>query len=231
MIRGNHCLSKVAPIKSILMKIWTRVRMFAVLNLIKQTKEETNMQISGYEAYQILYAVRLTAKIKGDIAEVGVYKGGSAKLICEAKGKRSLHLFDTFEGLPDPGESDFGHSKRLKRSRKYKKGEYKGSLEEVKTKLQKYPNVFFYKGLFPATAKPIEHKVFSFVNLDVDLYKSTMDALKFFYPKLSRGGIIISHDYNYAAGVTTAFDEFFVDKLEKPVKLLGSHVLIKKLAS
>ena len=36
------------------------------------------------------------------MAEVGVYQGVSAKLICEAKGDKELHLFDTFEGLPDP---------------------------------------------------------------------------------------------------------------------------------
>ncbi len=50
-----------------------------------------------------------TEKIKGELAEVGVYKGGSAKLICEAKGNSILHLFDTFEGLPNVGENDPAH--------------------------------------------------------------------------------------------------------------------------
>jgi len=34
------------------------------------------------EAYQIFMAVKNTRKIKGDIAEVGVYRGGSARIIC-----------------------------------------------------------------------------------------------------------------------------------------------------
>ncbi len=34
----------------------------------------------------------------GDIAEVGVFRGGTARVICEAMGERKLHLFDTFEG-------------------------------------------------------------------------------------------------------------------------------------
>ena len=43
------------------------------------------------EAFQIIYSVMQTRKIGGDIAEVGTYKGGSAKLICE--NKRSFHLY------------------------------------------------------------------------------------------------------------------------------------------
>ena len=53
--------------------------------------------------------------------------------------------------------------------------------------------------------------VFSFVHLDVDLYQSTKDGLAWFYPRLNRGGILISHDYSNADGVRKAFDEFFAE--------------------
>jgi len=162
-----------------------------VFNLIRQIKKETEMLLHDNEAYQVFMAVERTEKIKGDIAEVGVYKGGSAKLICEAKGDRLLHLFDTFEGLPEVGEIDTI----------FHKGQFNASFEYVKDYLKKYPNVYFYKGLFPATAEPVKNKSFSFVNLDTDIYKSTLDCLKFFYCRMSKGGIILSHDYFYAAGV------------------------------
>jgi len=52
----------------------------------------------------------LTAKamngLGGSFAELGVSTGGSAKLICEVKKDKTLHLFDTFEGLPNPGVHD-----------------------------------------------------------------------------------------------------------------------------
>ena len=83
-------------------------------------------------------AVKRTGKIEGDIAEVGVYRGGSAKLICEAKGNKQLHLFDTFEGLPDLCEKD-GASP-------FHKGQFIGSYEDVKNYLRKYSSVYFYKG-------------------------------------------------------------------------------------
>src|ERR1017187_8484413 len=74
-------------------------------NLIKQIKQETEMRLIDLEAYQIYTKVRKTEKITGDIAEVGVYKGGSAKLICETT-KKPVHLFDTFEGLPNLSRMD-----------------------------------------------------------------------------------------------------------------------------
>ena len=62
----------------------------------------------------------------------------------------------------------------------FKKGQFKGSLDEVKNYLKNYQNVFFYKGVFPETAGPIENSVFSFVNVDVDTYKSTLGCLEYF---------------------------------------------------
>jgi len=81
-----------------------------VFNLIKEIKKENEMLLNENEAYQIYISVKRTEKIKGDIAEVGVYKGGSAKLICESKGKKNLYLFDTFEGLPELCENHDGSS-------------------------------------------------------------------------------------------------------------------------
>jgi hypothetical protein len=70
---------------------------------------------------------------------------------------------------------------------------------------------------------------FSFVHLDVDLYQSTLSGLEWFYPRLNRGGVLISHDYTIAKGVRKAFDEFFIDKPECLIELSGSQVAFVKL--
>lgn len=152
-----------------------------VLDLIRKIKTETQMLLMDNEAYQIFMAVKATEKIKGDIAEVGVYKGASAKLICEAGRDKSLHLFDTFEGLPDISRKDD--------PRQFQKGKFSASLEEVKNYLKKYQSVYFYKGIFPNSGGPVKNKKFSSVHLDVDLFESTLNSLKFFYPRMSRGGL------------------------------------------
>jgi hypothetical protein len=173
------------------------------------------------EAYQIRSAVLATAKLEGDIAEVGVFRGGTARVICEAKGDRQLHLFDTFEGLPEPGNVDAA----------FYKGQYACSLEGVREYLSGFPKVHFYKGYFPATGQPVKDRSFSFVHLDVDLYESTSQALEFFYPRMDPGGIIVSHDYVAFPGVRNAFDEFFEYKPEPVVELIGNQCLVTKIGS
>ena len=67
-------------------------------------RKSNNMLLLVNEAYQIYMATEATKKIAGDIAEVGTYMGGSAKIICRAKGNKTLHLFDSFKGLPKVGD-------------------------------------------------------------------------------------------------------------------------------
>ncbi len=190
-------------------------------NLIKQIKKETSMLLSDFAAYQIYMAVRKTEKIEGDIAEVGAYKGGSGKLICETT-KKPVYLFDTFEGLPDLCEND--------NPEQFHKGDWPAQFENVKDYLRKYPNVYLYKGLFPSTAEPIKNKKFSFIHLDADIYESTLNSLKFFYPRINKGGVIISHDYPASKGVKRAFEEFFEDKPEIILELhpsCGQCLIVK----
>ncbi len=187
----------------------------------KVMKLITQMLLGYHEAYQIFSTVKKTAKIKGDMAEVGVYLGGSAKIISEAKKDKELHLFDTFEGLPElSGKDD---------STLFHKGKYNSSCEQVKNYLKKYQGLHFYKGLFPETATPIKNRKFSFVHLDVDLYEPTLECLKFFYPRMNKGGVIISHDYVNSPGVRKAFDEFFEKKQEPIIELSGLQCMIVKV--
>lgn len=175
------------------------------IDLIKQIKGETEMLLSDQEAYLIYKIVKKVEKIEGDIAEVGVYKGGSAKLMRAATGK-PVHLFDTFEGLPELCEKD--------NPKQFQKGRYASSFGIVKNYLNQYSEVYFYPGIFPSTAEPVKDKKFSFVHIDVDIYESTLNCLKFFYPRMSSGGVIISHDYPGSDGARRAIDEFLKYKPE-----------------
>ena len=180
------------------------------------------MLLNACEAFQIADTVRAALKLPGDLAEVGVYRGGSARLMCEVKGDRPLHLFDTFEGLPEL-TSDDGSGSRFWRN------EFKSQLEMVRDFLKPYPGVFLYKGLFPETAGPVEGRTFSFVHLDVDLHDSTAACLRWFYPRMTRSGIMMCHDYSNATGVRKAVDNFFADKPEVVIQQpAGAHCLIVK---
>ena len=191
-----------------------------VFDLIARIKRERLFLLRYPEAYNIYRTVRNVRKVEGQVAEVGTFNGASAKLIAEAKGEKKLFVFDSFEGLPDVVDFDASH---------FHRGQYKSDFEDVKRYLAAYDDVYVYKGFFPQTnAEAVEGESFAFVHLDVDLYESTLDCLKFFYPRLSRGGALISHDY-YAQGVYRAFEEFFSDKPEPLIELQEDQVLIVKL--
>lgn len=188
------------------------------LKLLKKIKRETKALFEDDEGLRIFNIVKSVAKIDGDIVEVGVYKGASAKIIYEAKGDKVLHLFDTFSGLSDVAGIDGV----------LKNNDYASSYQQVKNYLN-YPDVFIYKGYFPKdTGKYIEDKRFSFVNLDVDTYKSTKNCLEFFYPRMNKGGAIIVHDYSRLDGVKKVVDDFFCNKSEIVVKISCSQCLIIK---
>lgn len=189
-----------------------------VMEQIRNIRKGNSLVMTDNEAYQLITLCRAVAKIDGDIAEVGVYKGASAKLLCDNKAEKSLHLFDTFEGLPEIGKFD--------NPQKFESGGFMCTAEKVREFVGESEDVFFYKGVFPNTVAPVESKCFSFVHLDVDLYQGTKDALTFFCPRMSPGGLILIHDYTYAEGVRKAVDDFFADKRNPVLELSGTQCLI-----
>ena len=193
------------------------------IDLIKEIKKEVDFAFYPYEAFMIHSIVKTQVSFEGDMAEVGVYQGGSAKLICEAKKEKSLYLFDTFTGLPKLSEDDthFGEKHW------YENQFSDTSVESIEKLLGKYDNVHVIKGEFPKSGKSISDKRFCFVHLDVDLYNSTINSLRFFFPKMIPGGIILIHDY-HSDGIQKAFKEFKNENDVQLIELTGSQAIIIK---
>jgi hypothetical protein len=142
---------------------------------------------------------------EGEMAEIGVYKGGTGKLIAKANPRKTVHLFDTFTGLP---EMTFNLDK-------LNTGTFsETSLAQVSDFLKDCPNVVIRPGTFPNTGKGLEDKKFCFVHIDTDNYQSIAECLKFFYPLMVVGGVMVIDDYEWfdCPGVKKAIDEFFVGK-------------------
>jgi len=168
--------------------------------------------------------------IKGDLAEVGVYKGNTARLIHHYLPERKLHLFDTFEGFTERSvTAEKENTSFATKGHKFSDT----SLEGVKRYLaQQNDNVRYYKGYFPDSIPPgFGASTFSFVSLDADLFEPTLEGLKFFYPRMSVNGLLVVHDYNAWIGARKAVDEFFLDKAEMPVPMpdkSGSALIIRQ---
>lgn len=140
------------------------------------------------------------------VAEAGVFQGDFAKIINQNYSDKKLYLFDTFEGFK---ESDIEFEKRGNLSNA-KIGDYRTTNEEIVMKKMPYPqNCIIKKGYFPDTAIGINEK-FCFVNLDMDLYKSTLMGLEWFGERMVKEGCILIHDYFSETffGVKEAVDEY-----------------------
>lgn len=167
---------------------------------------------------------RQASVLGGSFAQVGAFRGGSARLIAYAKegNGKPFFIFDTFKGMPKVNESIDLH----------KEGDFiNTSIESVKKIFSDARDVKFCQGFFPDTSEPAKNDKFSFVYIDVDIYQSTLDSLKFFYPRMLKGGFMMFDDYmgKNTPGVKKALDEFLSDKVERPIiTTVGQCVLIKQ---
>jgi hypothetical protein len=165
--------------------------------------------------------------IKGDLAELGVYKGSTATLIAQIARRlgTTAYLLDTFEGF------DAADFKGVDARQKVHFDDT--SLERVRA-LVGDESARYVKGHFPGSASQIPGDAkFCLVHIDCDLYAPMHSALEYFYPRLLPGGFLIMHDYSslYWNGAERAVDEFFSGRVESPVPLTdgAGSVVVRKV--
>lgn len=141
---------------------------------------------------QVLDVTRYALTLTGEIWECGVCRGITSRWIAFQVSEhldefpRTVRLFDTFEGRPEKTEEDTGPSDTRFNFT---------SLEYVQ-RLVPWDFVKFHKGVIPESFVGLEDTKIAFAYIDLDLYKSTRDALEFVLPRLEQNGIVIVDDYN-----------------------------------
>ncbi len=180
----------------------------------------------SYMLYQ--FAKMAACLPSGDVAQLGVYKGGTAKMIAECflNSNKKMFLFDTFEGLPPSSKSDGAQDEALRKENEFVDVDF----NEIQKIFDQYSFVTIKKGFFPETAESVKENKFSFVYLDADLYQSTKDGLDFFYPRMVPGGIIMLDDFGTPIwpGIQKAVTEFCNEHHISPVKTTWWQGLIIK---
>lgn len=161
--------------------------------------------------------------LQGDFWECGVYKGGTAILLAELLASQrtlsKLHLFDTFEGMPDTDPQKDLH----------RRGDFADtSLAAVQERVGRENKVVFHKGFIPHTFEGLEHTKIAFAHVDVDIYRSVLDCCLFIMPRLVQGGFVVFDDYGFPScpGARQAVDEFFKDRKERPLVLPTGQAIV-----
>jgi O-methyltransferase len=188
--------------------------------------------------FGLITAVRYVTQhgISGDIVECGVWRGGSMQaaartLLSLDDTSRDLYLFDTYEGMPPPGDEDerpdgTSASELLKSAAKTSKLWAVASLDDVQQGFSEvgYPpeRVHFIKGMVEDTVPDAAPEHISILRLDTDWYNSTRHELEHLYPRLASGGVLIIDDYGYWRGSAKAVDEFIEGTGERLLLLRAS---------
>jgi O-methyltransferase len=182
--------------------------------------------------------------IPGAFVECGVWRGGSMMavaltLLRLGETDRDLYLFDTFEGMTEPGAEDVKQdgehaSDVVRRLSRDSPGFATASLEEVREAVLGvgYPSmrIHFVKGPVEETVPEHAPADVALLRLDTDWYSSTKHELTHLYPRLGRGGVLIIDDYAYWRGARQAVDEYVAEN-ELALLLIridhGARVAIK----
>jgi hypothetical protein len=158
--------------------------------------------------YTLWQSVRSLPASARAIAEVGVYRGGSARFLAESlrteNREMPFYVCDTFEGHVEVDPIVDGLHRPGTQFTRVK-------AEKVAKYLREFPFVYLKVGDIRETAPTLaSERAFGFVHLDVDVYPITRFCLDFFGPRMVPGGVIVADDYGTTTceGVTKAVDEF-----------------------
>jgi O-methyltransferase len=173
--------------------------------------------------------------IAGDVVECGVWNGGCVGLMALANStasgrKRTFHLFDSFEGLPQPSAHDIDviASFKAKHPELGLQGESQGSrLQPIGSCVgNSHPlveeflvqclginrkDLTFHVGWFQDTIPRSGNTIrdIALLRIDGDWYDSTKTCLEGLYDQVVKDGFIIIDDYGTFSGCREATDEFF----------------------
>ena len=142
---------------------------------------------------------RKLAAVPGAAAELGVYRGYFARCINLLLPERKLYLFDSFEG--------FGETSGASES--FQAAHANTTVKKV-LDIMPYPERVTVKpGFFPASLNGLEER-FCLVSLDVDFYETTLEGLRYFWPRLEHGGYLLLHDWGNPKlpGVSEALKQY-----------------------
>lgn len=157
--------------------------------------------------------------IPGDLAEVGVWKGGllmAMALKCKQLGvTRTVHAYDTFTGMTAPTDNDVDLAGNRARDI-FDSVRCDVRLGEVQQNLAlvEYPDIVYHVGdIMQSNIRAFP--TFAVLRLDTDWYESTKFELEFMEPRVSPYGFIIVDDYGHWKGSRRAVDEFRPSNLQR----------------
>ncbi|HEB01965.1 MAG TPA: hypothetical protein ENI12_01900 [Nitrospirae bacterium] len=189
------------------------IRSFLSPHNLNTDKNKEHIETAINQSVEYVFS----AGVEGDLSEFGTMTGFTAEIIAKqisymsdwfksstihSKREAKLHLFDSFEGLPD-ATSEIDKKNVLVTSDIWRKGSCLGvSANKLRKMCNKHlpdDRIIIYEGWFSDTMPQLSNNnILSLVHIDSDLYQSAMDVLSYLFKNrmIAEGAIILFDDFN-----------------------------------
>jgi hypothetical protein len=166
---------------------------------------ETNRGVDPGIEWRIhigLWAASVAARVAGDFVECGVNAGFLSSAILTyldwpTLGKR-FYLVDTFAGPPmeqfSKGEVANGAYAKVLQS--LLAGAYVTDLDAIRRNYREWPRIEIVQGVVPEVLPSLQAGAVAFLHLDMNCAFAEIEALRYFWDRLSPGGVVLLDDYS-----------------------------------
>lgn len=173
-----------------------------------------------------LWAASLASRVSGDFVECGVNTGFLSSAILRYLNWSELgkwfYLFDTFSGPVSqqfsPDEIEQGRLDAANRA--LATGGYVTDLDKVRRNYVEWERIKIVQGTVPEVLESANVGPVAFLHLDMNCTYPEVEALQFFWERVSRGGVVLFDDYAYfgyeAQGAA----------LDSVARFLGAEILV-----
>ena len=150
-----------------------------------------------------LWAAASASRLDGDFVECGVNYGFMSSAVMESldwdRLGKTFFLLDTFSGLDSrfvtTGERDTGTLD--KNEDRLSTGFYVASVDKVRANFSQWQNQRIIVGSIPETLEQVDARTVAFLHIDMNCAPPEVAALRYFWPRLTPGAIVLLDDYAY----------------------------------
>lgn len=180
-----------------------------------------------WRAHVTQWAATHASKLEGDYVECGVNKAFLSMSVMhyinfKQMKDRKFYLFDTYSGLvPEQVTKEDVAARR---------NYYADCYEFVKESFHDYSNVVIVKGIVPDSLDTVDIEKVAYLSIDMNCTLPEIAALRYFWPKMVRGGMVILDDYGFSGheAQKNGADEFAAENSVEILQLPTGQGLITK---
>ncbi len=161
---------------------------------MRVASREVNDPGLHFRVHQILWATHNCFKLDGDFVECGTGRGMMMSAALHSlenwnAANKNLYLCDTFEPFgidPESGRNDKRFGVR---------DTYAKSLSDVEANFSEWKRINFVVGFVPDSLQSVVLEKVAFLHIDLNNAVAEVGALRHFWPKVVKGGIIVLDDF------------------------------------